>query len=109
MNIKTQEIHNKTIDILQTAMSDKTLSSFSPVLSHIRQIMIKAEFNDYFIDIIIRNVAKGNYDAVYLDDRVVADNPKRIKAKKQLEEIRSWLFKCKAKNISSLDILLQPI
>lgn len=75
------------------------------VLTTVRKILEDCGFSPWFYQTMERSVLKGNFDVLYLDARVVGDDPKRLKAQKELARIRKGCNELKAKGVP-LDSIL---
>ncbi len=63
------------------------MSEFS-LLREIKKQLDYGEFDECIYSLMERDVLRGNFDVIYIDARIVGNNPKRQKAQKQLEKLR---------------------
>ena len=73
----------------------------------IRNTILNAGIDESIYMFMERGIMKGNFSAIYLDDRVVGDDPRRVKAKKRLDQIRSTCFRLKNEGWSLAAILTE--
>ena len=58
------------------------------VLFRVKQIILDAGIDEFIFKMIRQDIVRGNFSVMYLDDRIVGDDKRRIKAKKELEKVR---------------------
>lgn len=75
------------------------------LLNEIRKEIVNAGISEYIFDLMRNDIVKGNFSVIYLDDRIVGDDPARIKAKKWLDKIRKSCFELRNKGWDDLAIL----
>lgn len=76
------------------------------VLKEVKRIILNAGIDVGIYEMMKRDIIAGNFDVIYLDDRVVGDDPKRLKAKKELNRIRTACNQRKACGQPIADILV---
>ena len=77
------------------------------LLTEIRNEILNAGISEGVYTLMETSIVKGNFDVIYLDDRVVGADPKRMKAKRRLEQIRSTCFRLKNEGWTSAAILTE--
>lgn len=58
------------------------------VLFRVKQIILDAGIDEFIFKMMRQDIVRGNFSVMYLDDRIVGDDKRRIKAKKELEKVR---------------------
>lgn len=76
------------------------------VLKEVKRTIIEAGIDAGVYEMMRRDILNGNFDVIYLDDRVVGDDPKRLKAKKKLDRVRTACNRRKACGDTITDILV---
>jgi len=88
-------------------MIDVAMSVQLTPLNEIQLICEKANLDPFFFETIKKSLINGNFDVLYLDDRMVGDDPKRIKAQKELQKIKSDFYKQRKNGKHTFEILLE--
>lgn len=76
------------------------------VLKEVKRIILGAGIDSGIYEMMRRDILKGIFDVIYLDDRVVGDDLKRLNAKKELDRVRTACNRRKACGESITDILI---
>lgn len=63
------------------------MSAFS-LLREVKKQLDYGGFDGHIYTLMEKDILRGNFDVIYVDARIVGDNPKRQKAQKRLEKIR---------------------
>lgn len=58
----------------------------------VKQVIKNAGIDESIYIMMKDDIIKGNFSVMYLDDRIVGDNKKRIVAQKRMNQIRSGCF-----------------
>lgn len=78
---QNQQVYNAVI------LAGGQMMSFS-LLRTVKNILNKAGFSDWLYASMEGELLKGNFDVLYLDSRIVGDDPAKLKAQRQIEKIR---------------------
>lgn len=76
------------------------------ILKVVRRTILDAGIDAGIYEMMRRDILAGNFDVIYLDDRVVGDDKRRLKAKKELDRIRTACNHRKACGHAITDILI---
>lgn len=77
------------------------------VLTEIRSILCEAGIDEFIYEGMENDILKGNFDVIYLDDRLVYGDKKREKVQKRLDSLRIFLNQKKKEGYSVFQILFQ--
>ena len=75
------------------------------LLQQVQKMLNDCGFDLWFYQTMEGPLLRGNFDVLYLDDRVVGNNPKRMKAQKEMARIRKECNRLKAEGIALENIL----
>jgi len=75
------------------------------VLTRVKEIIKEAGIDTFFYQTMEDDILKGNFSVMYLDDRMVGEDKKRIKAQKELNKLRATCVKMKNEGKETFEIL----
>jgi hypothetical protein len=73
----------------------------------IKQKIKDAGIDNFFYQAMENDILKGNFSVIYLDDRMVGEDKKRLKLKKELNQIREQCAKMKNSGKDTFEILFE--
>lgn len=89
-------------------LAEAMLEAHGPntVLFQVECVLRKAGIDEFIFDMMKNDIVRGNFSVMYLDDRIVGNDKARIKAKKELDRIRTACVKMQQEGHSLSQILI---
>lgn len=76
-------------------------------LSELKRQFAECNIDSFFFETIKKDLLKGNFDVLYLDDRMVGEDKKRLKLQKWLVKAKSQMYKMQKQGLTTLEIILK--
>lgn len=103
---RLKELYNENSTAFKSLIKTEVVG-MQNVLETIENIIINAGIDKFIYTVMEDDILKGNFDVIYLDDRIIGEDKKRIKAKKELNRIRCALLKMKHEGKEIFEILFE--